>query len=75
MFLSNLFPPTAELLLGLAFKPGSDDVRSSPAAKLIMLLGERGYNLLTAYDPMAADSFQSLYGFDINYADTMEGSG
>ena len=72
VFIKSVSTDSRITILGLAFKPGSDDVRSSPAAKLIMLLGERGYNLLTAYDPMAADSFQSLYGFDINYADTME---
>ena len=39
-------------VLGLAFKPGTDDVRESPAFPVIALLKERGADVI-AYDPEA----------------------
>lgn len=39
-------------VLGLAFKAGTDDVRSSPAIEIIKLLQERQANIV-AYDPIA----------------------
>ncbi|TLM78025.1 MAG: UDP-glucose/GDP-mannose dehydrogenase family protein, partial [Actinobacteria bacterium] len=41
-------------LLGLAFKPGSDDVREAPTAAVVRALAARGVARLLAYDPMAA---------------------
>ena len=40
-------------LLGLAFKPGTDDTRDSPAVDLVQLLVERGA-IVRAHDPLAA---------------------
>lgn len=45
------------LLLGLAFKPGTDDVRESPAIKVVNDLAQRGIKLY-AHDPIAADNFK-----------------
>jgi UDPglucose 6-dehydrogenase/GDP-mannose 6-dehydrogenase len=42
-------------VLGLAFKPGTDDVRESPAFALIGALRERGADVV-AYDPVARPS-------------------
>ncbi len=39
-------------LLGLAFKPGTDDLRASPAVALARLLARRGASVV-AHDPMA----------------------
>lgn len=57
-------------ILGLSFKPNSDDVRDSSSAKLIQLLLEKGYRNITAFDPVANEIFKQTYNFDIEYADT-----
>jgi len=46
---------------GLAFKPNTDDVRDSPALEIIQHLVHQGVKV-KAYDPIAMDSFQALYG-------------
>lgn len=48
---------------GLAFKPNTDDVRDSPALEIIQHLVENGVHV-KAYDPIAMESFQALYGKD-----------
>jgi len=55
-------------ILGLSFKPESDDIRDSASAKIITLLQEEGYNNINAYDPVANDAFDKYYKFKyINY--------
>lgn len=44
-------------VLGLAFKPGTDDLRESPSVDMIRLLSEEGASV-RAWDPAAADRFQ-----------------
>ena len=58
-------------ILGLSFKSGSDDVRDTPAAKVIDELIKRGYENITAYDPLAIEEFRKYYDYDICY-DAME---
>lgn len=48
-------------ILGLSFKPGSDDVRDTPAAKIIRELLEQGWRNIVAYDPAAAEEFKAHY--------------
>ena len=50
-------------ILGLSFKPDSDDVRDSAAAKIINLLLKEGFTGIYAYDPVANHAFESLYQF------------
>ncbi|GIP51616.1 UDP-glucose dehydrogenase family protein [Paenibacillus vini] len=65
----NIARPSDNLgILGLSFKPGSDDVRDSSSAKIIEILLKAGYTNLLAYDPIANDAFNEKYSFnDIKY--------
>lgn len=48
-------------ILGLSFKPESDDTRDAPSAKIIRELNERGYKNIIGYDPVAMPEFQAYY--------------
>jgi len=73
--LENHFPRVEELtiaVLGLSFKPGTDDVRESPAVTIILELLRRGATV-NAYDPVAAQSARRLLGDrGIVYCETIE---
>jgi UDPglucose 6-dehydrogenase/GDP-mannose 6-dehydrogenase len=47
-------------ILGLAFKPGTDDIRESPAIPVISHLLQAGARI-RAYDPVAKDAMRKLY--------------
>lgn len=53
-------------ILGLAFKPNTDDVRESRAIPIIRALLDAGAEVV-AYDPLAMESFAALFP-DIEYA-------
>ena len=55
-------------VLGLAFKPGTDDVRNSRAIPVIESLLERDADVV-AYDPVATDEMREWFP-DIEYADS-----
>jgi UDPglucose 6-dehydrogenase len=55
-------------VLGLAFKPGTDDVRNSRAIPVIYGLQNRNADVV-AYDPVATGNMQAHFP-DITYADT-----
>lgn len=57
-------------VLGLAFKPHTDDVRESRAIPLIKALIERGAVVL-AHDPVAIENFRKLFP-DIDYYDDVK---
>lgn len=48
-------------ILGLAFKAESDDVRDTPAARIIRELNAEGYTNIVGYDPAALDAFKDHY--------------
>lgn len=47
-------------VLGLAFKPGTDDLREAPSLDNVELLLENGAQI-AAYDPVAAENFEKVY--------------
>lgn len=56
-------------ILGLAFNPGSDDVRDTPSAKIIYALNMAGYQNIVAYDPIAVGAFQARYNLECQYTE------
>ncbi|ADQ67267.1 nucleotide sugar dehydrogenase [Halogeometricum borinquense DSM 11551] len=57
-------------VLGLAFKPGTDDVRNSRAIPLIDALLDAGADVV-GYDPVATENFRDKFP-DLDYADSAE---
>jgi UDPglucose 6-dehydrogenase len=56
-------------VLGLAFKPETDDVRNSRALNVIELLDERGAQIV-AYDPEAEENAREALDVRVEYADS-----
>ncbi len=59
-------------ILGLSFKPESDDIRQTPALEIIKLLLENGYKNIIAYDPIANDLFDKTYKLPLKYAKSLD---
>ncbi len=57
-------------VLGLAFKPDTDDIRESRAMPLVKGLIEKGAQVI-AYDPKAMDNFKQVFP-EIEYAESAE---
>ena len=55
-------------VLGLAFKPKTDDIREAASLKIIKELLLEGAQV-TAYDPIAIPNAQKVLGFDLSYTD------
>jgi UDPglucose 6-dehydrogenase len=49
-------------VLGLAFKPMTDDLRDAPAIEIISMLLEQGARV-KAYDPLAVNKFKKIYHY------------
>ena len=58
-------------MLGLAFKPETDDMREAPSIKIAHLLGLMGA-IATAYDPVATINAKKVLGDRILYAQTLD---
>lgn len=58
-------------VLGLTFKPGTDDLREAPSIDNIKLLLEQGANVY-AYDTVGGENFKKIYPTQINYVSTPE---
>ncbi len=57
-------------VLGLSFKPNTDDIRESRAIPLVRELVKRGAHVI-GYDPKAMENFRKLFP-DIEYAESAE---
>ncbi|MDW7978685.1 MAG: nucleotide sugar dehydrogenase, partial [Candidatus Caldarchaeum sp.] len=58
-------------VLGLSFKPNTDDIREAVSLKIINKLLEHGCTVV-AYDPAATENVRRLLGDRINYAESAE---
>jgi len=58
-------------VLGLTFKPGTDDLREAPSLENIPLLLEGGAEIY-AYDPVGMDNFKKHYPNEIHYVSSPE---
>lgn len=60
-------------ILGLSFKPGSDDVREASSAKIIAELRQHGYQDILGYDPVANNEFADKYSsLKVKYSDSYQ---
>lgn len=58
-------------VLGLTFKPGTDDMRESPAIPNIEYLLDRGANVF-AFDPVGVENAKKLFGDKVVYTKTIK---
>ncbi|HJK77488.1 MAG TPA: nucleotide sugar dehydrogenase [Methanocorpusculum sp.] len=68
----NISPDMSQKIgiLGLSFKQGSNDVRDSPALKIIQELLRIGHNKIFCFDPVSNNEFKSTYPtLEIQYCD------
>jgi UDPglucose 6-dehydrogenase len=59
-------------ILGLSFKPNTDDMREARSIPIINQLLKEGANI-TAYDPVAIRNAKSIFGNKIEYASSVIG--
>jgi len=59
-------------LLGLAFKPGTDDMRQAASIRIVNELRERGIEDIVGFDPKAIETAEIEFGDKIKYADSIE---
>ncbi|RXH09187.1 UDP-N-acetyl-D-mannosamine dehydrogenase [Bradyrhizobium guangzhouense] len=57
--------------LGLSFKPNIDDLRSSPAVKVVELLAKEKLGTLIASEPNVSELPQSLRDLGVDFADAL----
>ena len=61
--IDGVFPDLKKVrigILGLAFKPGTDDIRESPALPVVQQLLAKGA-VIKAFDPVAAKNAQEVF--------------
>ena len=58
-------------VLGLTFKPGTDDLREAPSLVNIPLFLEDGANI-RAWDPVGVDNYKKYYPTELTYCDSIE---
>lgn len=58
-------------ILGLTFKPNTDDLRDAPSLDNVPLLLDQGANLF-AYDPVGMENFKRKYPSEVTYCSSVE---
>ncbi|NGY80498.1 UDP-glucose/GDP-mannose dehydrogenase family protein (plasmid) [Bacillus megaterium] len=58
-------------VLGLSFKPGTDDLREAPSLVNIPIMLEDGAKV-KVWDPVASENFKKIYPNQITYCDSIE---
>lgn len=58
-------------VLGVTFKPNTDDLRDAPSIDNVELLLEYGANV-TVYDPIGLDNFKKRFKDRVNYASSID---
>ncbi|WP_206294485.1 UDP-glucose dehydrogenase family protein [Humisphaera borealis] len=58
-------------VLGLAFKPGTDDMRESPSIPIVKELLDRGA-AVQAFDPIATAEARKIFNGKLTYAESLE---
>jgi len=58
-------------VLGLSFKPGTDDLREAPSVRIVRCLLKEGAKIV-AYDPVAIPNARKILGEKIAYADSAQ---
>jgi UDPglucose 6-dehydrogenase len=54
-------------VLGVTFKPGTDDMREAPSIDTVKLLLEYGAKV-SVYDPVGMDNFKKIFGDQVTYS-------
>jgi UDPglucose 6-dehydrogenase len=60
-------------VLGMAFKPGTDDIRESPSIPVTRHLLDEGA-IVSAYDPVARHEAQRVFGDQVQFFDDLAGA-
>lgn len=60
-------------VLGLTFKPNTDDLREAPSLVNIPIFLEEGAEV-KAWDPIGIESYKKIYPTEITYCDTIDGA-
>jgi len=58
-------------ILGLTFKPGTDDLREAPSLQNIPILLEEGAKV-RVWDPIGMDNFRKIYPNELKYCNSIE---
>jgi len=58
-------------LLGLSFKPNTDDIREAPSIKIARKLVDEGADVYV-YDPIAMENFKKVFGNTVKYAESSD---
>ncbi|MHA1195818.1 MAG: UDP binding domain-containing protein [Promethearchaeota archaeon] len=59
-------------LLGLSFKPGTDDMREAPSIRVVKELRKRNVSEIIGHDPVAKETARAVFGDKIQYANSVE---